>query len=52
MATTSNQDNAFGRAMLDSIVAWISENMEPQDIFDDKRLEDWAEANGYTKEAQ
>lgn len=52
MATTESQDNAFGRAMLDSVVAWISENLEPQDVFDDKQLGDWAENNDYTKGAQ
>ena len=51
MATSAKQDSAFGTAMLDLIVAWIQKNMEPQDIFDDKQLGNWAEANDYTKEA-
>jgi len=35
--------------MLDQIVAWIQEEMEPQDVFDDTQLSAWAEANDYVK---
>ena len=48
--STSSQDNAFGRAMLEAIVDWIAENMDPADVFTDKKLADWAESNGYEKE--
>ena len=49
MGTTSRQDNEFGSAMLDPIVAWISEHLEPQDIFDIDVLAAWAEANDWVK---
>lgn len=49
MATTTRQDHEFGGAMLDPIIAWISTEMEPQDVFDKDALEAWAEANDWVK---
>ena len=42
-------DNAFGREFLDQITSWIGSNMEPADIFEEKKLEEWATDNGFIK---
>lgn len=34
---------------LQSAIDFIGREMEPEDVFSEKQLEDWAEANGYTK---
>lgn len=60
---TGNQDKAFAEEMsqsvdevkmssgaLDNAIAWIENNLSPDDVFGDKKLEAWAESNGYTKE--
>lgn len=61
---TSKQDQDFSRIIseghidevkisytaLDSAIDWISSEFDPDDIFDTKKLEAWAEENGYTKE--
>lgn len=41
---------SFGEQFLDEIVYWISENLEPEDVFDNNELEAWAEDNGWAKE--
>ncbi len=33
--------------LLDDTVAWIKDNLEPDDVFDEDDLIKWAEANGY-----
>ena len=40
----------FGEQFLDEIIRWIVCNLKPEDVFNDKELSDWAEANGYKKE--
>lgn len=40
-----------GMTMLDAATEWIRDNMNPDQVFDDKQLEEWAEANGFVKEA-
>lgn len=32
---------------LDSAIAWISKNLDPDDVFNEKDLMAWAESNGY-----
>lgn len=32
---------------LSAVIAWIKQHVEPDDVFDDSKLEAWAEANGY-----
>jgi len=59
----SKKDLEFAEAMRDSVdevrmsngtldnaIYWIARNLNPDDVFSDKDLEAWAEANGYTKE--
>ena len=36
--------------LLDNSIEWIADNMEPEDVFGEARLTQWAEANGYKKE--
>ena len=64
MANTSvRQDDEFGEliipflkverpgGLLDEVIDWISKNMNPDDVFSAKDLENWAEGEGYTKES-
>ena len=32
------------------LIDWIGKNMSPDDVFDEKVLEDWAIRNGYVKD--
>lgn len=61
MATfRTTQENAFYDVVIDSnmskssliedAIDWIQANCYPEDVFDKKALEEWAENNGYTKE--
>ncbi len=43
-----NFNNA--ESFFNDAVNWIIEIYDPEDIFDKKRLEEWAESNGYEKE--
>jgi hypothetical protein len=45
----SVQEIRISTAALDSAIHWISRNLDPDDVFDLKQLEDWAESNGYEK---
>lgn len=36
--------------LLELALDWITNNMEPEDVFDDDRLSDWALANNFVKE--
>lgn len=60
---TGTQDRHFAEVMRDSVdevkmsngaldnaIEWISKNLNPDDVFSDKELSAWAEANGYVKE--
>jgi len=35
--------------LLDEVIGWIAENMEPENVFDKSRLDDWAMDNDYIK---
>lgn len=53
MATTTKQDNNFmnaviSRSLLEDAIAWIVENMEPEDVFSEGALEAWATGHGMT----
>ena len=60
---TNTQDKAFAEEMRDSVdyvmmsnsaldnaINWIANNLDPDQVFDNKKLQDWAESNGYVKE--
>lgn len=35
--------------LLDEVVEWCRNNLEPEDVFDTRQLEDWAFENNYQK---
>jgi len=52
MATSAKQDNDFMKAVmpnnfLEECIDWISKNMNPEEVFDEKELEYWATRNGF-----
>lgn len=47
ITTTADDDNAFGREVLDQILEYIGANFEPEDVFDEDVLKQWAKDNGY-----
>jgi hypothetical protein len=57
---SSAQDQEFASQMeshvtvsknaLDEATEWIGKNLNPDDVFSDKALANWAESNGYIKE--
>ena len=59
---TNKQDKEFSELMeqnvdtitvsstaLDNAIDWISDNLDPDSVFSEKKLEAWAESNGYEK---
>ena len=54
MSTSARQDREFldhvvGSTALESAIEWISSNMNPDEVFKESILEEWAESNGWTK---
>lgn len=51
---TTKQNREFIEAiqgdLLDEAISWIQDNLTPDDVFSDKQLKSWAEANGYVEE--
>lgn len=35
---------------LDNAIDWISDHLDPDEVFSEKKLIEWAEGNGYIKE--
>lgn len=57
--TTSRQDRVFAELLKDNfdfyhdcgwVLDWVTDNFEPEDIFDLSVLDDWALDHGYVKE--
>ena len=53
--TTAEQDQSFiediiDLRLLERSLEWIGQNMPPEEVFDKKRLKEWATENGYVKE--
>lgn len=52
--TTWAEERDFGSQFLEDVLAWIASEFEPEDVFDDQSLAewaaDWAEENGWTEE--
>ena len=40
------------RDILDDLLVNIGDNCQPDDVFNEQQLNDWAEQNGYTKEEE
>lgn len=36
--------------LMQSVIDWIGDELEPEEVFAENKLEDWATANGYIKE--
>ena len=60
---TQREDSEFADVMKDSVdevkmsstaldnaIDWISSNLNPDEVFDEKQLKEWAESNSYTKD--
>jgi hypothetical protein len=60
---TNRQETDFAKVMkdnvdevkmsttsLDSAIEWMQSQLDPDDVFTEKQLENWAESNGYTKD--
>ena len=52
---TNGQDKAFRDTLiaddlLDTSIEWIQNNLDPDDVFNEAQLQDWALSNGYKKE--
>ena len=60
---TSKEDQSFADVMKDSVdevkisntaldnaIDWIGNNLNPDEVFSESDLGEWAEKNGYTKE--
>ena len=43
-------DSLIDRDLLQEAINWIGSNLEPEDVFSEKQLEEWAENNDYFKE--
>jgi hypothetical protein len=55
MATTTKQDQNFkdeviSTTLLEDAIEWIQKNMEPEDVFTDRQLRAWADANSEEQE--
>lgn len=51
MGTTASQDSEFLRdvisgTLLEDAISWIAGNMNPEDVFSDSQLRQWADENG------
>lgn len=45
--TSSTDEQRFGREFLDPILEWIGENLDPDQVFPDVVLDEWAANNGW-----
>ena len=45
--TSAFEDKEFGQEFLGQILAYIADNFEPEDVFDEDVLRQWAKDNGY-----
>lgn len=43
-------DAILPQYLLDEAIQWIQSNMEPEDVFSNKQLEQWAIDSGYVSE--
>jgi hypothetical protein len=52
---TKTQGKIFKDFILDSVpllsesIDWINDNLKPEDVFDDIKLHQWAQENGYAR---
>lgn len=53
--TTRKQDELFIKelipdTLLELAIDWLQKNMEPEDVFTEAQLENWAKSNGFVDE--
>ena len=41
--------SVFGGIFLDTVVGWVADNLDPEDVFSESQLENWALENGFTR---
>lgn len=41
--------DVFGTSALDDAIEWIKNNLNPEDVFDNATLSEWAEDNDYVE---
>ena len=54
-ATTTEEDKKFieyviEKSLLEESIEWIRDNLEPEDVFGEAQLKDWAKDNGMVEE--
>ena len=47
---TNQQGRDFAWEFFDQIIEWIGGYLDPDDVFEEKDLREWAENNGYIEE--
>jgi hypothetical protein len=57
MSTTYKQDTDFisaliDRSMLANAIDWICKNLEPEDVFGNARMKEWAADSGYVEKTE
>ena len=45
--TTVAEDNVFGRDFLERIIEWVAGNLDPEDVFEEKKLAGWAQEHSF-----
>lgn len=47
----SFMDSLNLHSLASDAVDWVADNLEPDEVYDDNALQEWAENNGYIKES-
>jgi hypothetical protein len=42
----------MAKSSLEAAIYWVGNNLNPEEVFADKALQQWAEENGYKKEQE
>jgi hypothetical protein len=43
-------EDVISNDLLENTIAWISNNLEPDNVFSKEELEEWARSNGFVEE--
>ena len=46
------KDQIIGDSILEDSIIFINSNLDPEEVFDYEKLEDWAYSNGFIKEEE
>ena len=46
------KEAVIGDSILHDSIDFIGSNLDPEEVFDQERLEEWAYSNGFTKEEE